>query len=625
MDQTQLSNPFSGSQSAFRPGIPTPTRPDLRHILYTALILALGVYWVLSPIWPNINTHILGDPKTDAIRGMWGFDHIYRSVVPPETPIWSTQLNFPAGVVALTLPWVTGILLVPISSIFGPFVAWNLGIALILWALGMSTAWLVKTMTNSWSTGCAMGGMMIAHPMLLYSIGDGTPEHLTLWGIPLVLGALHLALSSESPRWGILAGIFAFLVVMDSPYHAIYTIIMGFAILGAFFKKRSPPQRLELMWSLGLLIGCCAIGAALVAGLYSYFPLEEAQPQEKVRLLKMNALDLRTWWQFEYVDDILREPSLAPTAIPAPILWSSLVLIVIGLPRSLPWFLTGLFMICLSAGLNTNVAIHLAGWIGNIGHAIGNTIYAMNNHLYGLPGLGDIRFPQRWLVPATLSLAVGAGFGLQRLYQLKGIRNIRFGISAALTLMVVLSSVRISHLDISFPSHPLPKVQFAEWIAEQPQEGSVLILPQMRPPPASGKRSDLPVFANISPVLSSADNQYFQVIHRRPVYFKPNLKTLYAHPTSKFIYRLVREWDDLAHPMITGNPIPASAYDSRSEPRRKKALRDMVDAGLRWIVLDEKAYNDEAMGIFKKQIVGYIDQEKRFDDGDGVLIYQLKP
>ena len=149
------------------------------------------------------------------------------------------------------------------------------------------------------------------------------------------------------------------------------------------------------------------------------------------------------------------------------------------------------------------------------------------------------------------------------------------------------------------------------------------MLPQMRPPPKTGKRSDLPVFANLADSLSSSDVQYFQTIHGRPIYDKPGLKTLYALEGSEYIFRLVREWDDLAHPLVTGNPIPASAYDERFTKRRKRGLKELLEGGLRFVVVDLGAYNEQALSILDSQLGPFETNREYFNEGDGVLVIEL--
>ena len=612
-------------QAQFRPKQEVKPQPSEKGFALTLLVLVLAVYWVLIPIWPVLGTEILGDVDTDAIRGMWGFDHIRRSMIPPNTPLWSNEINFPDGVLALTLPWTTGILLSPLGFFFGPVVAWNLGLALILLSLGVSTAWLMRQMTGKWSIGCAVAGLVMTQPMLLHAIADGTPEHLSMWGVPLLLGAAWKAFRISSPRWGLLAGLFALLVALDSPYHAIYATLTGCIVLPwAFIRKWNIEERLDFIWTIGSMAVLCILGAIFVVSIYSFFPLGESSTQEYLSLWKMNAADLRVWWRHDYQTSVIRDASLAPTTIPMPLLWLSIVLIITGLPRSMPWGLAGILMLNLSLGLNEKLPVHLGYWFGSFGQPLGETVLNLNAHLYALPGLGEIRFPQRWLVPAALCFSIGSGFGLERLYRQKWMKKLSFPVSILLVAVSTFICLRSSQMDLKFPKQELPEIQFTTYLAEHPGNGGLVMLPAMRPPPPSGKRSDLPVFANLGDSLSSADVQYFQILHGKPIYDKPNLKTLYAFKNSEYVSRLLREWDDLAHPMVTETPIPASASDERFTRRRQIGLKELLAAGLQWIVVDLGAYNDEAMEILNKQVDPYVAERITFDEGDGVLVLRLE-
>ena len=71
---------------------------------------------------------------------------------------------------------------------------------------GVLVDWL-----RSWWTGHDATNVVAA-------IADGTPEHLSLWAIPLLLGMTWKAFK-KSPKWGVGAGFMAILVALDSPYH----------------------------------------------------------------------------------------------------------------------------------------------------------------------------------------------------------------------------------------------------------------------------------------------------------------------------------------------------------------------------------------------------------------------
>ncbi|MFT4974697.1 MAG: hypothetical protein ACI8S6_000580, partial [Myxococcota bacterium] len=579
--------------NAHRPAVPPPASGERRVPLGVALLLAAAVYWIFAPLWPSLSVHILGDPDTDTLRGLWGFDHLRRSLIPPNTPLWSETINFPEGAVALILPWVSGQLLAPLGGLFGPIAGYNLGIAVLLWAAGFCTALLVYETSRSWFAAAIAGGAMLSQPMLLHAVGDGTPEHLAIWSVPLFLAAGHRALVRKTPRWGIIAGLAAGVVALDSPYHAIYALIAAPIVLPwATGRVETPAERTQLLWTLGAGLMVLLACGGLVAAIYSGFSISSSA-EDSTELWQMNAADLRTWWKHEFNDTAVREASLAPTLIPSVMLWGGLVLCGLGLPRSLPWALAGALMIQLSLGLNPRLPLHLTFWIGEApGQQLGRALLRVNETLYDLPIIGMIRFPQRWLVPAALCLLTGAGFGLARIGPYT--RSAAPLIAAVLVAGAALIGVRCSHNDLGFPAQPAPRIDFAEWLAHDPRSGAVLTLPQTRPPPASGLRRDLPVFANLDSALTSADTLYFQTIHGRPIAGYPNFKTITGEAPAPPIIKLLRDWDDLSLPGTSQRPIPDSARDTRADATRQTGLRELYAKGLRWIVIDEGVYTEEA-------------------------------
>ncbi|MBM74360.1 MAG: hypothetical protein CMK59_03070 [Proteobacteria bacterium] len=621
MNAQEISTP----QSEFRPSQGKPQARSSQDAFWVALLLAVFVYWLLLPIWPKINTHIIGDAGTDAIRGMWSLDHLRQSLIPPETPLISNRINFPSGALMLALPWTSGVLLSPLGFLFGPIIAWNLSIAILIWGIGMSLAWLVRCLTDSWYSGMLVGGLALSQPMLLHAMGDGTAEHISFWGMPLLLGSLYKTLNDNSTKWGVFSGIIAIMIALDSPYLAVYSLTASvFIVPWYLFRSRILAERIQLYWALGAILAITLIGAVGVGLIYQFFPIKTLLASEKISLLTMNATDLRTWWQHDVQESFIRDSSLPPTTISSTVLLITIILVILGLPKSAPWVLVGSFMFVLSLGLNNRVPVHLGQWLGSYGKELGSMLIELNRSLYSFPALGLIRFPQRWLIPSFLMFLCGAGIGTARLLQFKLIKRFALPISFSIVAIATFASMRSSRLDLNFPYQEVPKVLFTDHLANHPKKGAVLLLPQMRPPPKSGKRSDLPIFANINKNLASSDAQFFQVLHGRAMYTKPSLKTIYSFKKDEKIARLVRNWDDMANPMLTGNEIPPSAYDSRSEGLRQEAIRALIEEGLAFIVLDLGAYNDEAQKLLRTQLGLYIKSEQIFEEGDGILLLELK-
>ena len=152
----------------------------------------------------------------------------------------------------------------------------------------------------------------------------------------------------------------AAVVALDSPYHAVYTAVAGIIVLPwAIRRPDSPARWTQLVWTLGTMVVFVGLSGLAIGMLYTSFPISEQVGYDQTSLLQMNATDLRTWWQFDFQTTAVRDASLAPTTIPAPVLWGALGLLVLGAPRSLPWLVAGALMVMLSLGLNPRISTHL--------------------------------------------------------------------------------------------------------------------------------------------------------------------------------------------------------------------------------------------------------------------------
>ena len=186
---------------------------------------------------------------------------------------------------------------------------------------------------------------------------------------------------------GVAAGLSATLVALDSPYNAVYTMVIGVIVLPfALLRRREGPWFRQLAWTVGLFAVSAAIGALLIWLLYRNFPLDESTQQVSLqktadpgckqavadytargdvcldlyhdemtfshqcrdeirKFCSMNTTDVRTWQQFDANTTATRDPSLAPTLIPKSVILPLFVLGLIGAPRALPWLFAGSLMV----------------------------------------------------------------------------------------------------------------------------------------------------------------------------------------------------------------------------------------------------------------------------------------
>jgi hypothetical protein len=153
----------------------------------------------------------------------------------------------------------------------------------------------------------------------------------------------------------------------------------------------------------------------------------------------------------------------------------------------------------------------------------------------------------------------------------------------------------------------------------------VLTLPTVRPGKPNTHRWELPVYANIGDSIRSADLLWFQLIHRRPVYTYPALFTVRANEgLDRKAARLVRDSNDMALPGITGSQPPSSAYQPDDLGERAEGRAWLMERGLRFVVLDLSVY-DEPWLEHVRSFYAPLASERRFDDGDGVLVLELAP
>ncbi len=607
-------------------------RGEITQLCAVATLLCVGTLYLFWPLLGSVSPagfdHVVGDANTDALRGLWGLDHIRRSLLPPDLPFASAEIGFPAGTVGLVLPTATSTLLAPVELLLGPVHGWNLATALLLWGTALATATLVRRLSGSWPAGLAAGGAMLAQPSLLHALGDGTAELLAFWSVPLLLATTHEALRGRGGRWGLAAGLVAVVLALDSPYYAVFATTLGLIVLpwslAAGLRRRDWRALFRSLLPLLAVAGC---GALLLAWLSRSFPLDESVVSDGLSSLRgRNSVDLSVWWYLDQGLQETRDPSLAPAMIPSITVGVALVLAVVGAPRSLPWLLAAALSLVLALGLDPDNPTWLGNWFGPAGTRAGEQLLALNRALYALPGISGIRFPNRWLTATALGLATGGGIGLARVLSLlrraPGGRLLAWPVAAGLAAGAVLLGVARTHLHTPFPAHDVPRPAFAEWIADQPGGGAVVTLPRMRPAPQSGKRADVEVFADLDPVLASADLVWFQVVHRRAMVDAPDLQTLGVHPPSDDVVELLRYWDDAWRQ--AGGADPHQHHpDPRDVARRGDALASLVDEGLRFVVVDRGVYGDTALQRVEDQLGDHLEARQDFDEGAGVTVLVL--
>jgi hypothetical protein len=616
-----------------------------RPALWVALGFLAWACWLLAPalLAGEYSLPGTGSQDSDVIRGAWSLGQAAWGL--PD-PIFTHRAFFPVGIKVVPLPFGSGLLLAPLQLLLGSLGAYDLTVLLLVATAGFSTAWLVREIGGSWGIGAIAGGALLAQPMLMHSISDGTPEHLAIWSLPAVLAAAWRAQRTGRVRWAAGTGLLLLLLLLDSPYMAVYGLVLAPFFLTAALLLR--PAGTQGWWPrLRPMLLCAAFAlpaVVIIALLYRGFTLapQDFTPEAAAVELSGNSVLLRSWWGLESAPGSDHRGNLVPALIPSVMLVPTVLLALAGLKRSWPWLAAGLLMLALALGSNPDNAAMLGWWLGEVagpagrsaGQGIGDAVHGLNMALLGQAPFSSIRFPRRWLVPAALCLSVAGSLGLGTLLRL-GLRSSALRALAerrrlameltGLATGLILATALLAAQPYLQPRQTtaFPELAFADWMVERPGDGAVLTLPTVRPGKPNTHRWELPVYAEISDNLRSADELYFQLVHRRPIYGYPALFTVAANPgLDRAAQRLVRDSNDMALPGMLDKEPPSSAYQPDELGERAAGRAWLVERGLRFVVLDLAVYQEpwlEHVISFYEPIAG----QQRFEDGAGVMVLEL--
>jgi hypothetical protein len=438
------------------------------YLLITALL-----FRNLLPVLPTHVSGDLGDPLLNAAIVAWNAKHL-----PLSTDWW----NFPAfaplsGVTAFTehllgaypltspIVWFTG----------NPVLAYNVLQLLMLPLNAVAAFLLVRELTGSW-VGAFIGG-------LAFAFAPFTGEHvshiqmLMAFGMPLALYGLHRYLKYGAARDLVWFGLGWLSVALSNAYMLVFFPIL-LVLWAMWFLRRTDADRwLAVVVAAGvatlpivpLLIGYHL--RQMAYGLYRGYPEILAQ---SAGIQSLSGIAQRAVLWVGWLPNTYYEQSLFPG-------FAIIALVVIGIAASLfsrdhrSWRRVVLFYFAAAVVMWTFTLGPEVRWSGvrvppNYGP------YWLLMHL---PAVQSIRVPSRAWLPATLCLAVCAGFGAAWLATR---RRTRWAIAPLIVLMVAEG-----------------------WFVDQPVQVPTA-LPLFIPPQA--QVLDLPISAG----FGNADAQYLAVL-----------------------------------------------------------------------------------------------------------------
>ncbi len=505
---------------------------ELRAALLTACSCVLVVLW---PLWLAPGQVMPGHPTVDVWTHAWGLGWVADSLIAGSLPTQTAHLGFPRGGAVTPADPLGGVLLAPVTLLFGVASAMLAEVALQVGLAALGGWFYGRTLAG------AAGGALVAvacatSPTFTAEVHNGILEAGWIGLVPLAA-----ALAARGSRWtpGAVA-----LAAIASPYLGVSAAVLA----GLHLVAGRDWRRLVLV----LVVGGLAIAAAtffLRAGLGGAEPLEIKPAGIQEPTLRINAVDPRSFfWPGDHWSVPL-DGAMTPAFRRTPYLgWALLLAAGVGLWRGgRRWLLVPVL-----GGSIAALGAYL--WWGDGWFAPGG------RGRLALPMLavmrltdGGLDHPLRFLAMAIPALAALAARGAGRW--------------APLLAGVVL----VENLAVAPNVWPLASVPAAIPLVygRIPDDGRPII--------------DLP--SQVADTQRTGAYLYWQTSHGHPLPYtlKPNARVPDMNPA-------LRTWLAIAAPMPTPKGTPGW-IDPASD--LKAAVVALAAEGYGWVVLHRSLCRDE--------------------------------
>ncbi len=217
--------PESTPIPASEPGRQTPVRDDVRsttprHPRWKSLLVAFGGYLVLSVIvwWDVWSTHPTSTTTCgcgDSSLFLWFLEWPAYAITHGHNPLYSTAMFHPTGIdlLANTSELAIGIVLAPVTWLFGPVATLNVALTLTPALSALAMFWLLRRWVT-WTPAAFAGGLLYGFSPFVFSVlGDAHLMEGVLVIPPLIVACLDEMLIRQQRRRPVVVGIVLGLLV----------------------------------------------------------------------------------------------------------------------------------------------------------------------------------------------------------------------------------------------------------------------------------------------------------------------------------------------------------------------------------------------------------------------------
>jgi hypothetical protein len=188
-----------------------PRTHGVRTQVSVAMVFAVLAFLCFAPALTDPAQRFIGAGGADPVEKMWFLSWAPYAISHHQPLLYSSAINHPTGI---NMMWnnstlLLGLLLAPITSIWGPVVAYNLGMYAAVVVSAWSGYWSIGRLVPS-RIGSLVGGLLYGFSP--YMMGQAL-GHLTLTVMvypPIVLVLFHEIVVLQRHRWwllGVLLGV----------------------------------------------------------------------------------------------------------------------------------------------------------------------------------------------------------------------------------------------------------------------------------------------------------------------------------------------------------------------------------------------------------------------------------
>lgn len=172
------------------------------------LLFFLGLALLFTyPLILQATTHVAGDNRSDIWTHLWGYWLTEQSLLHEHhLPTETNLINYPYGSKYYNIDLLNGLVMIPLSHIFGRTLAYNLLIIFQILFGAYAMFLLARLLTRRFVPSIVAGLIYAFCPyMLLFAVASGVSERLNIGWIPLFLFFLLKWLNNS--KWRYLGGV----------------------------------------------------------------------------------------------------------------------------------------------------------------------------------------------------------------------------------------------------------------------------------------------------------------------------------------------------------------------------------------------------------------------------------